>query len=164
MKQDFLDIYLTTFSGVRKLKNISAIKGIFFLEVFKIESKFRKCKRKKSRKISPCWDNCILKCCNKFPLFRREYLPSAVNGLTSSPKILHISQRDLFNPNFLQRSINMVNLLPLRFQQFFGPFTLLPVKGSSETGFFRHLSNHVFHTTSVRKYISYEGHLFFENV
>ena len=38
------------------------------------------------------------------------------------------------------------------------------VKGSSEKGLFRHLSKHVFRSSQARKYISYEGHLLFENV
>ena len=31
-------------------------------------------------------------------------------------------------------------------------------------GLFRHLSNHVFRSLVVQKYVSYEGHLLFENV
>ena len=38
------------------------------------------------------------------------------------------------------------------------------VEGSSETGLFRHLSNHVFRSPYVQKDISYGDHLFFENV
>ena len=38
---------------------------------------------------------------------------------------------------------------------------MLLVKDYSETGLFRHLSNHVFRSLQVQKYISYEGHLFF---
>ena len=38
----------------------------------------------------------------------------------------------------------MVKVLSFRFQQCFGPITMFLVKGSSETGLFRHLSNHVF--------------------
>ena len=38
------------------------------------------------------------------------------------------------------------------------------VKGSSETGMFRHLYNHVFTSPQVRKYISDQDHPFFENV
>ena len=45
------------------------------------------------------WDKCIWKCCNKLSLLRREYLSSAVNRLTNSPKILHITQTDFFNLN-----------------------------------------------------------------
>ena len=45
LKRNFLDIYLTTFFGVRKFRNTSAITVIFFLKMFKIKSKFRKCKK-----------------------------------------------------------------------------------------------------------------------
>ena len=55
-------------------------------------------------------------------------------------------------------------MLSIRFQQCFGPFILLLLKGSSETGLFRDLSNHVFLSREVQKDISYEGHRFFENV
>ena len=58
----------------------------------------------------------------------------------------------------------MVKVLPFRFQQCFGLFTTLLVTGSSETGLFRRLSKHVFWSPSVQKHISYEGHVFFENV
>ena len=59
--------------------------------------------------------------------------------------------------------INMVKLLPFRFQQCFGPFAMLLAKGFPETGFFRHLSNHVFRSPEVEKYITSEGHLLLEN-
>ena len=42
LKQDFLDIYLTAFFGVRKFKNTSAMRVIFFPKMLKIKSKFRK--------------------------------------------------------------------------------------------------------------------------
>ena len=45
-KQDFLDTYVTTIFGVRKFKNTAPMRVIFFLKMFKIESKFRKCKKK----------------------------------------------------------------------------------------------------------------------
>ena len=41
---------------------------------------------------------------------------------------------------------------------------LLLVKGSSETGLFRHLSNHVFGSAEFGKKVGYEGHFVFENV
>ena len=56
-------------------------------------------------------------------------------------------------------SINMVKVLSFRFHQCFGSFTMLLVEGSSETGPFRNLSNHIFRSPEVQKYISYEGHL-----
>ena len=41
---------------------------------------------------------------------------------------------------------------------------MLLFEGSLETTLFRHLSNHGFPSPSFQKYISYEGHLFFESV
>ena len=59
LKWDFLDIYLTTFFGVGKLTNTSAVTVISFLKMFKIEFIFRKCKKKKKKKngahIFPFW-------------------------------------------------------------------------------------------------------------
>ena len=63
-----------------------------------------------------------------------------------------------------QGSINMMKVLWFSFEQCFGPFTILFFKVSSETRLFRLLSNHVFASASVRKYISHEGHLFLENI
>ena len=50
LNRDLLDTYLTTYFGVCKLKNRSANRVIFFLKLFKIESKFTKCKKKKKKK------------------------------------------------------------------------------------------------------------------
>ena len=38
----------------------------------------------------------------------------------------------------------MVNGLSFSFEHCYGPFNMVPVEESSETGLFRHLSNHVF--------------------
>ena len=51
LKWDFLDIYLTTFFGVGNLTNTSAMTVISFLKMFKIEFIFRKCKKKKKKKM-----------------------------------------------------------------------------------------------------------------
>ena len=99
----FLYIYLTTFFSVRNFKNTSALRVIFFSKMLKIESKFGKWKRNNLENIFRFWDNCIWKCYNKLPLLRREYLLSPVNGLTNSAKILHMTQRDFFNLNWLER-------------------------------------------------------------
>ena len=45
----------------------------------------------------------------------------------------------------------MVNVLSFSFEQCFGPFTILLLEGSSETGLFRDLSNHVFRILQVQK-------------
>ena len=47
--------------------------------------------------------------------------------------------------------MNMVKVLPLRFQECLGPFARLVVEGFSETELFRHLSNYFFRTGSVEK-------------
>ena len=39
------------------------------------------------------------KCCYKLSLLRKEYLLLAVNGLTNSPNILHITKKDFFYGN-----------------------------------------------------------------
>ena len=59
--------------------------------------------KKKLENIFGFWDNCLQKWVNKLHLLKREYLLSAVNGLTNSPEILHITQRDFFNLKFLHR-------------------------------------------------------------
>ena len=46
LKRDFLDIFFTKFSGVRKFKTTSAVQVIFFLKMFKIESRFPKFNKK----------------------------------------------------------------------------------------------------------------------
>ena len=60
-----------------------------------------------------------------------------------------------------QWSLELVKALSLRLNHYFGLFTLTPVERSSETRVFRHLCKHVFRGRWFRKYISYEGHLFF---
>ena len=46
LKWEFLDIYLTTYSGVRKFKNTSTMKVMLFWKIFKIKSKFSKLRKK----------------------------------------------------------------------------------------------------------------------
>ena len=45
-REDFLGIYLTTFFGVCKLKNVSAMRVTSFPKIFKIESRSWKSKEK----------------------------------------------------------------------------------------------------------------------
>ena len=49
LKRDFLDIYLTTLIGDPNFRNISTMRPVFYLEIWKIWSRFQKC-RKKLRK------------------------------------------------------------------------------------------------------------------
>ena len=98
LKPDFLDIYLTTIFEVRKFKNTSAMRVIFFLKMFKIQSKLPKWK-KQWEKVCSFFDNCIWRCCKKLSLLRREYFSSPVSGLIKNPEILNITKRDFFRLN-----------------------------------------------------------------
>ena len=62
-----------------------------------IWSSFQKCSKKfrKSFFFFFWLDNCILIGCAKFSLLRREYWSSEINMLTSSSKILSITQKDI---------------------------------------------------------------------
>ena len=45
-----LETYLTTNFGIRQFKSTSAMRVIYFLKMFKIESKLRNCKKKKKNR------------------------------------------------------------------------------------------------------------------
>ena len=136
---------------------------IFFFKVFKIWSSFEEC-RKKWEEDFCYFDNCIWIGCVKLSLLRREYLSSVVNVWKHSPKIFHITKRHFFELNFFQRTNYMIKVLSCRIQQCLAPLTMLLLKASSKTGLFGLLSNRVFCSTLFRKHITYEGHLFFQNL
>ena len=75
----------------------------FFLEMFKTECKFIKFK-KNLRNFLRFWDNCVWKCYYKKSLLRREYLLSAVDGLSNSRETFKITLWDYLNLNILQRN------------------------------------------------------------
>ena len=60
-----------------------------------------------AKKVRKIFSVSEINACENFAIncfyFRKEYLSSAVNGLTNSPKILHIIKREFFQLNFLQR-------------------------------------------------------------
>ena len=58
----------------------------------------------------------------------------------------------------------MVMVPFFRFEQCLGQFAMLLVEGYCETALFRLLGNDVLGSPEFPKYISYECHLFFENV
>ena len=58
--------------------------------------------RKIDKKAFCFGDNSIWSGCVKLSLLRKEYLSSAVNVLTNSYKILHITKRDIFQLIYLQ--------------------------------------------------------------
>ena len=86
LKGEFLDIYLTTYSGVRKFKNTLAMKVIFFWKFSKLNLNLVNVKIN-LHNIFGFLDNWIWKCCNKWPLIGREHLLSAVHWLENGPKI-----------------------------------------------------------------------------
>ena len=129
----FRDLSNHVFRSLR-FKNTSGRRVISFEKIFKIEFKFRKWK-----KILPIifcfWDNSIWKCCYKLSLIRREYLLLALNGLTNSPKILHITQRNYFNLNFIHSDPFMGKVQPLSFEMCFGQFAVYFFKGRLKRNF-----------------------------
>ena len=58
----------------------------------------------------------------------------------------------------------MIKSLSGRFCKQLGRFHMLMAKACSETVLLREFSNKDFHCLSFRKYISYDDHLFLENV
>ena len=83
-------------------KHISHEGHFFSWKSSKLNLNFENAK-KNSENIFHFSDNFIWKSCHKLPLLRREYLSMAVNGLTNSPHILHITRRHFFNLNCLHR-------------------------------------------------------------
>ena len=99
---------------------------------------------------------------SELSLLRREYLLSAVNVLTKSLKILHLP-KSVFSNSITFRVIEEYDKGTVRdIDWVFGPVYHVACRGYSRTRLFRHLANYIFGTPSFRKYISYEGHLFWK--
>ena len=100
LKRDFLDIYLTTFSesATSKIQNLRGLS--LFPKHLKFELNFKKSAQNREKEFS-FWDNCIWIGIVKLSLLRTGYFSSAANVLTSSPKILHVNKRDVFQLNWL---------------------------------------------------------------
>ena len=100
LKQDFLDIYLTTYFGVRHFRSTETMRVIFFWECsnFNVELKNLK---SNSEKWFCFWDKCIWIRCIKLPVLRKEYLSFSVNVLTNSLKISYLTKSDYFQLNYL---------------------------------------------------------------
>ena len=100
LKQDFLDIYLTTFSESESTK----IQKLWGSSLFSKSSKFQLHFKEaaESREKGFCfWDNCIWIGIVKWSLLRTGYFPSLANVFPSSPKIRHVNKRDFSEHNFL---------------------------------------------------------------
>ena len=74
------------------------MKLIFFLKRAKFNLDFKNAENN-SENVFYFWDNYIWIRCLRLSLLRREYLSSAVNVLTNSPKILKITNRDFIQLN-----------------------------------------------------------------
>ena len=73
----------------------------------------------------------------------------AANVLTAVLKF-GMSIRETFSNSIaIAVSVNMIQVLWCRSKQFLGTSTMLLVKGSSETGLFRHLSDYVFEVRNI---------------
>ena len=100
VKQNFLDIYLTTFSEFV----ISKIQNLWESSLFSKCSKFKldlENRAKNGEKLLCSWDNCIWICIVKLSLLRTGYFSSATYVLTSSPNIWPVNKRDFFELNWL---------------------------------------------------------------
>ena len=153
MKRNFLDIYLTTLFAARKFKNTSGVRNCSKLN---LSLKYVKKKKEKMFLVSEiiASENVAINC-----LFSEEN--TSFRQSVRQQRVLRYweSFRQTFKPELVSKGArNVVKLLSFIFQQCFRPFNVLLVERSSETGVFRHLSNHVFQSPYVQKYISYEGH------
>ena len=86
--------------GVRNFGNTKSMTVIFFFNMFKIYSRFQKCK-KQFRKSFFFSDNCFWIGIFKLTLLRTGYLSLAASVLPSSPKIWHVKKGDSFQLNCL---------------------------------------------------------------
>ena len=100
LKQDFLDIYLTTLleSVISKIQNLWGPN--FFSKCFEFNLDFKNTAKNWAKNF--CYlGNCIWIFIVKLCHLRTGFFQSAANVLTSSPKIWHVNKRDLFKLNFL---------------------------------------------------------------
>ena len=75
-------------------------------------------------------------------MLQREYLPLDANVLNKSRNSSNITNREVFQVSFYQSD----KPLSWRFHKFLETFNILNVEGCHETGLFRHLPKHSFHS------------------
>ena len=93
--------------GVRNFGNAKPMRVIVFFKTCKISNRFEKWTKNWEKVFCFC-DNCIWIAIIKLFLWRRKYISSPANVLTSTPKIFHVSNGDFFQLSFLwQWSMNM---------------------------------------------------------
>ena len=96
-------------------------------------------------------DNCICVGNAKFSLLWGAYSQSAVNVLTSSPKISDLTKNDFFKLNLAQNEGRWCFFFS-RFQHF------------SETGPLMYFGNHIFRNQLTSEILKLWGSTFFQNV
>ena len=91
---------MTTFSEsvISKIQNLRA--SSFFPKCLKFKLNLKKSARN-CQKMLCFWHNCIWIAIVKLSLLRTRYFSSATSVLISSPKILHVNERDIFQFNWL---------------------------------------------------------------
>ena len=94
-KQDFLDIYLTTFSESVLRKYKISCSHLFF-KIFKVYYRFGKCATNWEKGLG-FWQNCIWIGIVKLSLVRTGYFSLEANMLTSSHKIWHAKKKTFIN-------------------------------------------------------------------
>ena len=95
LKEEFLEIWLTTFFGLRNFGNTSARTVIFLWKCLKFNLAF-KIEETNWENVFCFWDYCIWTGGVELSLLRREYLSSTGNILTNILKTLHIT-REIFS-------------------------------------------------------------------
>ena len=130
--------------GVRNFGNKKVIRVIFFFKTFRISARFEKCSKKlwKSflflRQLHLNWYRYLVS-------FHNTTLFISSQRANKQSQDLACQKERLFPTQLTwQWSMNMIKTRWCRSEPCSGTFTMLLLEGSSETGLFRHLSNHVF--------------------
>ena len=101
LKDDFLDIYVTTFSE-SVISEIQNLWGSYFVSKYlKFNLNFKNA-AKNSEKVFCFWDNCIWNGIVKLSLLRRGYFSPVGNVLNSGPKIWDVNNGNFFQLNWLE--------------------------------------------------------------
>ena len=85
--------------GVRNFGNTKSMRVMFFSKYLKFIVDFKNA-TKNWENVFCFWDNCFWIGIVKLSLLRTGYFSSAANVLTSSPKILHVNKRNVFQLNW----------------------------------------------------------------
>ena len=133
----------------------------FFWKCSKVDLDFKNAEKKR-KKVFCFLDNCIWIGSVKLSLLRREYLPFAVNVLTNSPEILHITKRNY--SIFFTRISKYDKCAVVQISTVFGTVYHVACRRVCWSETFWTFSNHVFRIPWLQKYMGYEGHLFIQNV